>query len=217
MANVLVLLTCDGNMVSSNGVRWPKSGYVSAPDWDPEPVCGGGLHGLLRGEGDHDLLDMRHDANWLVCSVDPVRIVNLNGKVKFPECEVVHVGDIKSAANYIHSSLGYPRNYNPAVGGRADSGGSGRSVAGAFGYAKVGDFGEAIVGDYGQADAADWGRAVAGVGGSVKAGYEGVISLSYWDYTPDRIRIAVGYIGEQGLEPGVWYGCVEGKFVKVAP
>jgi hypothetical protein len=88
---VLVLRTCDKDLRGFNEFQWPESGFVEAPDWNPEPVCGYGLHGLLWGEGSHDYLDWGESARWLVCKVEASSIVDLSGKVKFPRCEVIHV------------------------------------------------------------------------------------------------------------------------------
>ena len=45
---VLVLRTCAADMTAHNGTfTWPESGECAAPDWDPYPSCGRGLHGLL--------------------------------------------------------------------------------------------------------------------------------------------------------------------------
>ena len=48
------------------GFEWPAEvgAIVEAPDWSPEPVCGGGLHGLIDGRGDVDLLCPDADAVW---------------------------------------------------------------------------------------------------------------------------------------------------------
>ena len=97
----LVLRACAADMTSHNGFRWPESGAVEAPDWDPEPVCGGGLHGLLWGEGDGSLLSWEPDAKWLVAEIRDGSWVDLDGKVKFPRCEVVFCGDRKGATDYI--------------------------------------------------------------------------------------------------------------------
>lgn len=36
----------DNDGISYGGFRWkPVGQWTEAPDWDPEPVCGGGLHG----------------------------------------------------------------------------------------------------------------------------------------------------------------------------
>jgi hypothetical protein len=34
---------------------YPKRGWVEAPDFDEKPECGGGLHGLVWGEGSFDM------------------------------------------------------------------------------------------------------------------------------------------------------------------
>lgn len=87
---VLVLRTCAANLSSHNSFVWPESGPVAAPDWDPKPECGNGLHGLVRGEGNAELFNWSSDAKWLVVRVEESAIVDLNGKVKFPICEVVY-------------------------------------------------------------------------------------------------------------------------------
>ena len=53
------------------GFRWTLDGgaEVVAPDWDPTPVCGGGLHGLLNGAGSGGLIDWSTDAVWIVAEI----------------------------------------------------------------------------------------------------------------------------------------------------
>ena len=51
------------------------------------------------------------------------------------------------------------------------------------------------------------------VGGTATAGYEGTLSLRWWDGA--RYRIAVFYVGEDGIEPGQPYRCEQGKAVRV--
>lgn len=191
MKRVLVLRTCDSDMKSYKGFQWPKSGYVFAPDWDPKPECGNGLHGLLRGEGEYSQLryDYKEPINWVVCSVDPELIVDLDGKVKFPECKVVHVGDKESATNYIHKRLGYPSNFNPCIGGEAKAGSYCSATAGHYGYAVAGDFGQATAGEYGHAKAGYRGQATAGRYGRAESGRYGRSAAD------DRGTAAVGYRG----------------------
>ena len=62
MTKHLILRTCGANMKSHGGFQWPRSGPVSAPDWNPAPECGNGLHGFLRGEGDGSLADWSSNA-----------------------------------------------------------------------------------------------------------------------------------------------------------
>lgn len=65
------------------------------------------------------------------------------------------------------------------------------------------------------ASAGDRGTASAGYRGTASAGDRGTILQKWWDGS--RYRIAVGYIGEDGLEPGVKYRCEAGKIIKAEP
>ena len=53
--------------------------------------------------------------------------------------------------------------------------------------------------------------ACAGVGAVVKAGVNGAICIPYHD--GERTRFAVGYVGEDGIEAGVFYRAEAGKLV----
>ena len=104
MSKSLVLKAVSSDMKSYGGFQWPGVGGVAvADDWDASPTCGGGLHGWLNGVGDASCQSWSKspDAKWLVLSVDTETLVDLWGKVKFPEAEVVHVGDKKSAGAVI--------------------------------------------------------------------------------------------------------------------
>ena len=90
---VLALRTCAADMTSHNGkFLWPKSGPVECADWSTVAECGHGLHALIWGEGDGSLLDWSDEAHWLVVEVLAADVVDLNGKGKFPRCNVVHCG-----------------------------------------------------------------------------------------------------------------------------
>ena len=53
----LILRKCQKNGLSSNNFYYGKVGdIVTAPDWNPIPECGNGLHGLLEGNGEWLLL-----------------------------------------------------------------------------------------------------------------------------------------------------------------
>ena len=86
-----MLRTCAADMTAYNGFRWPESGPVTAPDWNPAPICGGGLHGLLDGCGDASLLCWDADARWLVVEVDEWVAID-DAKVKAPAGRVVFCG-----------------------------------------------------------------------------------------------------------------------------
>ena len=97
-----LLKTVHADGTAWGGFQWPldEGAEVTAPDWDPTPVCGGGLHGLLNGAGsgsphrlvDRRRLDRRRDP-------DDETVVDLDGKVKVRRCIVRHVGDKTSALN----------------------------------------------------------------------------------------------------------------------
>ena len=200
MAKILMLRTCNADMSSYNGFLWPESGPVECPDWDPEPKCGHGLHGLPWGEGDGVLLNWDLDAKWLVWEAEASAVVDIGGKSKAPKGTVVHCGDRKSATDFILAN-----------------GGTGKAVVGAVvsagnhGTATVGDRGTATAGDRGTATAGDYGTATAGYGGTATVGEKGRIQVEWWD--GERRRLAVGYVGEDGIEAGKPYVVVNGKLV----
>ena len=200
MAKILMLRTCNADMSSYNGFLWPESGPVECPDWDPVPECGYGLHGLPWGEGDGSLLDWGEDAKWLVWEAEASAVVDIGGKSKAPKGTVVHCGDRKSATDFILAN-----------------GGTGKAVVGAVvsagnhGTATVGDRGTATAGDRGTATAGDYGTATAGYGGTATVGEKGRIQVEWWD--GERRRLAVGYVGEDGIEAGKPYVVVNGKLV----
>jgi hypothetical protein len=125
--SALMLRTCAADMTSHSGFVWPESGPIEAPDWNPEAVCGGGLHGLLWGEGAGGLLSWSPDARWLVVEVE--QWVDLDGKVKAPRGAVLFCGDRLSATAFLAERA------------------PGRAIVG--GTATAGDYGTATAGDYG--------------------------------------------------------------------
>ena len=170
----------------ANGFVWPKSGHVSAPDWKADPNCGHGLHLLAHGEGDGGLLCYDKGAHWLVCEYDPTKAIDLDGKIKVPECTVVFCGDESTAPVWIKS-------HDPSaklVVGSTNTGGVGSTNTGGVRSTNTG-----------------------GDDSTVKSGEMGLIIIYWWDGT--RRRVAVGYVGEDGIEPNTFYRCDErGKLVK---
>ena len=94
-----ILRTCNADMTSRDGFKWPKRGVVAAPDWEPTAECGHGLHGFLMGEGDGGLASWDAAAKWLVAEVE--EYIDLGGKVKFPKARVVYAGDRRGATEKI--------------------------------------------------------------------------------------------------------------------
>ena len=106
-----MLRTCWADMTSRGGFRWPKRGQVTVPDWNPKPVCGGGLHGLLWGRGSSGLLDWSEDAVWQVVGIN--EWVEIDGnKIKVPAGYVIYSGDRKGATDAI-IRLGADPSYVP--------------------------------------------------------------------------------------------------------
>jgi len=174
----LVLRTCNADLTSYNGFRWPESGAVEAPDWNPRAECGNGLHGLLWGFGNGSLLNWDADAKWLVVDVVTADVVEIGDKVKFPRCEVVYCGTRDEAVALL---IAHGADSTKVVSGTATAGYSGTATAGYSGTATAGDSGTATAGD------------------------SGTIIIRSWDEAKQRRRFHVGYIGEDGLEPNVPY------------
>ena len=127
---VLVLRSCRIDGTSQNGFTWPKKGYVEAPDFDPKPVCGKKLHGLLLGQNNpgawYDLGIVQ------VVQVERSEIItgagDLVGKCGFPRCLVVYSGDMVGASAYFEK-------HGSAEGlyGRVSIGGDGSILTGGYG------------------------------------------------------------------------------------
>ena len=171
--NALVLRCCNVDMTSRNGFRWPTPdedighgpGVAVAPDWNPETICGGGLHGWLRGEGSPHVANIKHDSKWLVVEVDESTIVDINGEeVKFPRGRVIFVGERHEATNYLHR--------NRQAGSRclwlSAECGDGSTLTGGYGSTLTGGYGSVFTCQFW--DGSRYRRAVAYVGeGGIKA------------------------------------------------
>jgi hypothetical protein len=218
-ATVLVMRTCDANMKSCDGFRWPSSGVCAAPDWKPTKACGNGLHGLLWGEGDGELLNWDPSSKWLIVEVIAADVIDLIGKVKFPRGEVVYSGDRTGATEYIQKH-GQPNRaivgalITAGYRGTATAGDGGTATAGDGGTATAGDGGTAAAGDGGTATAGYCGTATAGYGGTAAAGHRGTIQIKYYDTGAGRHRIVTGYVGEGGIESNKKYKLQDMKLVR---
>ena len=155
---------------------WPESGPVEASDWTPEPKCGGGLHGLIDGQGAVDLLSTAPDARWLVVECDPADVVQIDpSKGKAKRGTVIYCGAKDGAIALLQFIL--PG--QPIVYGTATAGDDGTATAGYAGIATAGDDGTATAGDDGTATAGDDGTATAGARGTATAGARGIATAGY--------------------------------------
>ena len=170
------------------GFRWTldEGAEVIAPDWDPTPACGGGLHGLLNGAGNGGLIDWSTDAVWIVAEIpdgETVVDVDVDGKVKVRRCIVRHVGDKTSAPEFLaahgHTEGVVGGTATAGVGGTATAGYRGTATAGYGGTATAGDDGTATAGERGTATAGERGTATAGYDGTATAGDDGTATAGY--------------------------------------
>jgi len=218
----LLLKTVSSEFTAYNGFQYPRAvgSRVESPDWNPVAECGGGLHWLLWGEGDGNLLNGGPDTVALVGSVgDDVPVVDLGGKVKTPSADIVFIGPLRDAAQYImeHGGGRCAVAYGTATAGdygTATAGDYGTATAGFRGTATAGEGGTATAGEGGTATAGEGGTATAGFRGTATAGEGGTLVIKRWD--GKRYRLVVGYIGE-GLKPDTPYTLDDaGKFVEKA-
>ena len=78
-----------------NDFVWPLEvgAEVEAPDWNPEPVCGGGLHCLPNGDGNWDLF-FSYGHYWAVLEFDEKDMVLIDSeKCKVKKCKIVFISE----------------------------------------------------------------------------------------------------------------------------
>ena len=191
-AKTVMLKTVAADGEAHGGFKWPLEvgAVVEAPDWNLAPVCGGGLHGLVDGLGDWSLLDWSLEAKALLVEADSERVVRFDGKAKAPAVVLREVGTLPALLCRVVCD---PRKVVDLVKKCADT---------------------AASGNYATLAASGNGAAVscAGIAGVVSAGVNGAISAVWHD--GKRLRIAVGYVGEDGIEPLTPYRVEAGKWVR---
>ena len=207
------LRTTDKDGKSHGGFQWPLEvgAIVTAPDWNSQPVCGYGLHGLLNGEQNAGLLDWSPDALWWVVGVpDDATVVDLGGKCKFESCTVVAFGDRKDVTD----ALRYLAPGAAVHGSSVSTGNYGTSTSGNYGTSTSGDYGTSTSGFRGTSTSGDYGTSTSGYKGTSTSGYKGTLVIQWHD--GKRYRLAVAYVGEKGIKPNTPYKLDnEGNFVEV--
>lgn len=199
---VTVLRTCGPNGEAHGGFKWPLEvgAVVECPDWQPTSECGHGLHGLLDGQGDWNLLDWSLEAKALVLEVDEDSIVEIGAKVKFPRAVIREVTTLTRAICNIACDSARIVEITKAAGKDADSGHYAQ-LAASGDCAKLAASGDSAI------CMATNNTCVA------RTGAQGALAIAWYDGT--RPRIAVGYVGE-GLDADTWYRVDDaGAFVRV--
>ena len=102
-AEVLIVRFCEADGLSSYGFKYPLTPgtTVEAPDWDPKPNCGNGLHGWPWGMNIGDGKDPEWNKTWMVIGANPEDVIDLGGKVKFRRGTVRLVGQWYEAGNHV--------------------------------------------------------------------------------------------------------------------
>ena len=212
MSKSLVLKVVSSEMKSYGGFQWPGvGGKATAEDWQPTKECTNGLHGWLNGVGGIDCQSWSQykDAKWLVLSVDTAQIIDLGGKVKFPEAEVIYVGGMSDAAQVIlNSGFAGPVIGASIIGGNSSTltGGHRSSLTGGDESTLTGGNGSTLTGGNGS-------MLTGGDESTLTGGDCSILQISYYY---NRKRIATAYVGEDGILPNVPYKLDSNyKFVEV--
>jgi len=113
MATVKVLRTVKNNLTSYNNFPYPlwteEIGpvKVTCKDWDPNPECGNGLHGITKDVYKYTVYNQygNDKIKWMVIEVDdnPDNFVKIdNEKVKFNEGFIIYQGnDVEKAIRMV--------------------------------------------------------------------------------------------------------------------
>ena len=203
-------------MTSKNGFVWPKSGPVAAPDWAPTKSCGHGLHGLRSGDND--------PGEWyggpiLAVDVEDEKIVDLCGKCKFPSGVVVYCGDMEGFCKkfpgcwYGAKVTGGDRStvtggHYSTVTGRDDA-----TVTGGHNSVVTGGHYSTVTGGRNSTvTSGNYSVVTGGNAATVTGGDRAILSIYYHDGI--RRRLAVAYVGENGILKNTAYKFLKGSFVE---
>ena len=213
---VLIVRYVNSDGTSHGDFQWPLTvgAEVVAPDWNPEPKCGGGLHGWPWGRFIGDGKDPEWAATWLVVSADPKDVVDLGGKVKCRACRVEYVGSWYAALAMVRAGaiahVEAVSDGKHATGDQSASSATGdRSASSATGDQSA----SSATGDQSAA-------VVTGCGGNAKAGRFGAVALGWWNKLEQRgemrcARVGVGDGSDGLLKADVWYSLdATGEFVE---
>jgi hypothetical protein len=187
---VLCLKSLPPDLYAREGFKWPEKGRVAAPNWEPTKTHGNGLHAFLWGCGDGSLAYWEQDAKWLVLKVRAKDIVELDGNVKFPECEILFCGERNIAVSIIahhapadtavmfaNVTVG---DYATVIGGDCSTvtGGNHAKVRGGdYAIATGGDFATVKVDDYATAKGGDFATVKGGDFATATGGYRSTVTV----------------------------------------
>ena len=226
---VQVIRTCDKDMKGFGGFPWPESGPVEAPEewdksWGPKPSnyiggfrkdvdCGGGLHGIAGVTDDWGLLNWDIEAKALILKTEKAELLQVSGKVKFRFCVVEKVTSLAAALCEVICTA---FRINQQVEEIKKESGHDKIASGADSQLAASGVRSKLAASGVRSQLAASGKDSVAVAASpcctAKAGENGAIVLTWHD--GNRYRIAVAYVGENGIEAGVFYKLNEsGAFI----
>jgi hypothetical protein len=209
--DVLILRYVDRQGKSYGGFQHPLKvgGSVTAPDWDGNMSCGGGIHGWPWGFSIGDGKEPDWTAIWMVYAVDPKDIVggsgDLVGKCKFRTGVLKFIGNWQEATAFV---LGGQMAWvhHAASGAASATGWSGAaSATGARGAASATGAASSAI--------------VTGLYGRAKAGEFSCIALAFYDQKRHRSEMRCAIVGnprsKAKLKADTWYRLdSNGRFVE---
>jgi len=168
-----MIKTVNRNMEGYNGFKYPEKGKVVAPNWDPEPICGGGIHGLIHETKMHYI--QKNDI-WLVLKYEKgTEVVIENEKIKVPYAWIVFVGTAEDAQKKFEELTEKKYEYDYAVQtaeyeSRQKAGDGSIQIVGDFSRQKAGNFSIQTAGAANIQTAGDESTQIAGNFSTQKAG-----------------------------------------------
>jgi len=90
------IIRADNDGLSHGGFPWaPVGEWTTAPDWTPDPVCGGGLHGIDRQHSGYSISGNR----LLFCETDDNHI-DLGDKIKVRCARILLVNELPKGVSF---------------------------------------------------------------------------------------------------------------------
>ena len=211
-----------------DGFLWPDTAgvTVTCDDWNPAPICGGGLHAFKDGCGGGSLAHWDADAIWYLLSADTDAIIHIdNQKCKAPAWTIEAIGSHGEIVSALEARAPHTQHL-PIMGATRTSGDKGQSTSGYYGQSTSGDKGQSTSGDYGQSTSGYYGQSTSGDYGQSTSGDEGLsvarsgrvrggmgalLVIQY--YSDDTWHWLTGVVDGATLMPSTWYKEQDGRFV----
>ena len=201
-------------------------GEGSLLDWSDDAIWQ-----IVSTDADVVELDGKVKAPWVILIAQGDRYTVTQKLAELCPSARAIVGITVTAGHRGQATAGYRGQATAGYGGKATAGDEGQATAGYRGKATAGYRGKATAGHRGQATAGHRGQATAGYRGKATAGYRGqaaagdggqaaagergTLAIEWHDGI--RMRLSVGYVGENGIRPNTTYRCDDkGEFVAVS-